>query len=128
MRDLARILTITRYFSDFSEAMKSVGNAVESEVKAIVEASLQLDATIKTKIALSDVSVYIVPPGTFFAEETMDNEFGEDVTRAGGERMIVAGMVKIGLVQRTGNVEKMLRKPKVILERDLVEPEGESQG
>ena len=34
--------------------------------------------------------------------------------------------MKIGLLQRSGNTEKVLRKPRVILEQDLVEPEGES--
>jgi len=47
----ARILTIARSFPDFSETMKYVGNSAESEVKAIIEANLQFDATIKTKFA-----------------------------------------------------------------------------
>jgi len=46
----------------------------------------------------------------------------------GEGRRIVAGTMEIGLFQKMGNVEKVLRKPKVILERDLVEPEGERKG
>ena len=105
--------------------MESVGSSAGTEVKAIIEATLQLDNTIKTKIASSDMSVYIVRPGAIFDEEMMANEFGEDGA-TGGEHRIVAGTTEIGLLQRSGNVEKVLRKPKVILEQDLVEPEGES--
>jgi len=126
--DLARILMITRSFADFSEAMESVGNCAGIEVKAVIVATLQLDDTIKAKIASSDMSVYIVPPGETFTGETMTDVFNEDGTsEEGGERNSVAGTMEIGLLQRTGNVEKILRKPKVILGRDLVEPEGESE-
>jgi len=124
--ELARILVIIRTFSDLSEALEFVGSNAGTEVKAIIEATLQLDNTIKTKIASSEMSVYIVRPGTIFDEERMANEFGEDGTK--GEHLIVAGTTEVGLLQRSGNVEKVLRKPKVILEQDLVEPEGESQG
>lgn len=123
--DLARILVITRTFSDFSEAMESVGNSVGTELKAIIEATLRFDDTIKTKIASSDMSVYVVPPGTIFIGETMVDEFGEEGGgKDGGECGIVAGTMEIGLVQRMDNVEKVLRKPKVILARDLPEPES----
>jgi len=122
---LALILMITRTFSDLSEAMESVGIGAGTEIKAIIEATLRFDDVIKTKIASSDMSVYVVPPGATFTGETMVDEFGTDETReGGGERGIVAGTMEIGLVQRVGNVEKVLRKPKVILERDLLEPEG----
>ena len=127
MEDLAQILTVTRMFSDFSEAMESVGSSADvTEVKAIIEATLQLDDIIKTKIASSDMTVYVVPPGATFDEERMGNEFGEGGTRVEGERRIVAGTMEIGLLRRSGNVEKVLRKPKVILEKDLVEPKDES--
>jgi len=116
---------ITGSFSDSSEAIESAGSSAETEVKTIIEAALQLDNTIKTKIASSDMSVYVVPPGAIFSEETMDDEFGEGGTRGGGEPRLVAGTMEIGLLQRMGNVEKVLRKPKVILEQDLVEPEGQ---
>jgi len=115
---------IIRSFSDFSEAMESVGNDTGTEVKKFIEATLQLDNTIKTKIASSDMSVYIVRPGAIFDEERMVNEFGDK--SKGGERPVVAGTTEVGLLQRLGNVEKVLRRPKVILEQDLVEPEGES--
>ena len=123
--DLARILVITRTFSDFSEAMESVGNSVGTELKAIIEATLRFDDTIKTKIASSDIYVYVVPRGTTFIGETMVDEFGKDGGgKEGGECGIVAGTMEIGLVQRMGGVEKVLRKPKVILERDLPELEN----
>jgi len=123
MGDLARILMITGSFSDHSEAMESAGSSAETEVKTIMEATLQLDNTIKTKIASSDMFVYIVQPGEVFAEEMMEDEFGEGGKVEGGEPQIVAGTMEIGLLQRMGNVEKVLRKPRVILERDLAEPE-----
>ena len=126
MEDLAQILTVTRMFPDFSEAMESVGSSADTEVKAIIEATLQLDDIIKTKIASSDMTVYVVPPGATFDEERMENEFGEDGTRVEGERRIVVGTMEVGLLRRSGNVEKVLRKPKVILEMDLVEPKDES--
>ena len=122
MGDLARILVATRSFSEFSEAKESVEDSAGTEIKAIIEATLQLDDTIKTKIASSDMSVYIVLPGATFNQETMTNEFGEG--GEGGEGQIVAGTMEIGLLQRSENAEKVLWKPKVILERDLVEPEG----
>ena len=105
--------------------MESVGNSVGTELKAIIEATLRFDDTIKTKIASSDMSVYVVPPGTIFIGETMVDEFGEEGgEKDGGECGIVAGTMEIGLVQRMDNVEKVLRKPKVILARDLPEPES----
>jgi len=104
--------------------MESVGNSTGTEVKKFIEATLQLDNTIKTKIASSDMSVYIVRPGAIFDEERMANEFGNN--SKGGERSIVAGTTEVGLLQKSGNVEKVLRRPKVILEQDLVESEGES--
>jgi hypothetical protein len=119
---------VTRSFSDFSEAMESVTNSAGTEVAAIIEATLLFEDTIKTKIASSDMSVYVVSPGETFVETTMVDEFGKGGTREeGGERGVVAGTMEIGLLQRTGNAEKVLRKPKVILERDLVEPGGETE-
>ena len=123
--DLARILVITRSFADFSEAMESVGNSAGTELKAIIEATLRFDDTIKTKIASSDMYVYVVSPGRTFMGETMVDEFGNDGGgKEGVECGIVAGTMEIGLVQRMGNVEKVLRKPKVILARDLPEPDS----
>jgi len=127
MEDFAQILTVARMFSNFSEAMESVASSADTEVKAIIEATLQLDDIIKTKIASSDMTVYVVPPGATFDEERMGNEFGEAGTRAEGERWIVAGTMEVGLIRRSGSVEKVLRKPKVILEKDLVEPKDESE-
>jgi len=120
IEDLTKILVITRTFSDFSEAMEAVGYSAGTELRAIIEATLRFDDTIKTKIASSDMSIYVVPPGTTFIGETMMDEFGKE----GGECGIVAGTMEIGLVQRMGNMEKVLRKPKVILARDLPEPES----
>ena len=116
---------VTKSFSDFSEAVEFVGNSAETEIKAIIEATLQLEDVIKTKIASSDMSVYFIPPGAIFAQETMTNEFGG--REEGGEGLVVAGTMEIGLLQRSGNTVKALRKPKVILEEDLVEPEGEGE-
>ena len=127
MEDFAQILTVARMFSNFSEAMESVASSADTEVKAIIEATLQLDDIIKTKIASSDMTVYVVPPGATFDEERMGNEFGEASTRAEGERWIVVGTMEVGLIRRSGSVEKVLRKPKVILEKDLVEPKDESE-
>lgn len=125
MGDLARILLLTGSFSDFSEVMESVRSSAGIEVNAIIEATLKLDDTIKTKIASSDISVYIVPPGTIFDKERMTDEFGEGGIQEGEESRIVAGTTEIGLLQKS-DVEKVLRKPKVILEKDLVEPEDRS--
>ena len=102
MGDLAQILMITRTFSDFSEAMESVRGSADTEVKAIIEATLQLDDTIKTKIASTDMSVYVVPPGAIFDEERMVNEFGGDASGEEGERLIVAGTMEIGLLRKSG--------------------------
>lgn len=128
MNDLAVILMVTRSFSEFSDAMESIETNAGTEIKAIIEATIQLDTTIKTKIASCDMSVYVISPGAVFSQETMTNEFGEDGTKEGGVGRVVAGTMEIGLLQRLGNVEKILRKPKVILEQDLVEPEGEKRG
>ena len=98
--------------------MESVGNGASSELEATVDATVELDDVIKTKIASSDVSVYIVPPGAIFAEGAMVGEFGK-----GGESHVVAGAVEIGLLRKSGNVEKVLRKPEVVPERDLFEHE-----
>ena len=81
--------------------MESVGNGASSELEATVEATVELDDVIKTKIASSNVSVYIVPPGAIFAEGAMVDEFGK-----GGEGQVVAGTVEIGLLRKSGNVEK----------------------
>jgi hypothetical protein len=54
----------------------------------------------------------------------MVDEFGGDGSRRGGKLVRVAGTMEIGVLQRTGDEEKVLRKPKVILEQDLVESEG----
>lgn len=126
MVDLARILTTTRAFPNFSEAMEFVRDSAGGDIKVIVETTLQFDNTIKTMIASCDMSVYTVPPGTVFDDTKMVDEFGKDGTKRGGERRIVVGTTEIGLLQKLGNVEKILKKPKVILEEDLVAPEGES--
>ena len=120
---LAQVLMITRSFSSLSEAIDSVADLAGTEVKGIIEATVELDDIMKTKIASSDTSVYVVSPGTIFDKETMTDEFGR-----GGEGQIVAGTTEIGLIRRSGKVEKVLRKPKVILERDLVGPEDEKEG
>ena len=120
---LARILMVTESFADFTEAAESIAATAGLEIKAIIEATLELDSTIKTKVASSDMSVYVVLPGTIFSEQTMDDEFGEDGSKGGGVPTKVAGTMEVGLLQRLGDVEKVLRKPKVILEPDLVEPE-----
>ena len=119
---------ITRSFPDFSEAKEAVGSDAGTEVKAIIEATLQLDDTIKTKITWSHMSVYIVPPGANFDKETMVGEFeGEGAKGEGEEPRIVAGTMEIGLLRRKDNEEKILRNPKVILERDLPDPEAEGE-
>ena len=51
------------------------------------------------------------------------SEFGED---GEGERQIVKGTMEIGLLRRSGNVERVVRKPEVAVEQDLIAPEGES--
>jgi len=68
-------------------------------------------------MASSDMTVYIVLPGAPFYEETMEDEFDGPKE---GDPPTVAGTMEIGLFQKSGNVEKVLRKPKVILERDLI--------
>ena len=119
---------ITRSFSDFAEAAEAVGSDAGTEVKAIIEATLQLDDTIKTKITWSHMSVCVVPPGTTFDKETMVSEFeGEGAKEEGGESRIVAGTMEIGLLRRKDDEEKVLRNPKVILERDLPDPEAEGE-
>ena len=119
---------ITRSFSDFSEAKEAVGNDAGTEVKAIIEATLQLDDTIKTKIAWSHMSVYIALPGATFNKETMVDEFeGEGAKGDGGGPKIVAGTMEIGLLRRKDDEEKVLRNPKIILERDLPDPEAEGE-
>ena len=71
------------------------------------------------------MAVYIVPPGATFIEETMVDEFEKDGGgEEGEERGTVAGTMEIGLVRRMGDVEIVLRKPKVILGRGLLEPES----
>ena len=124
---LARILMTTRSFSDLSEAMETVTNSAGTEIAEIIGAALQFEDTIKTKVAFSDMSVYAVLPGESFIEATMTDEFGKGRTREEGERGVVAGTMEIGLRQRIGDVEKVLRKPKVILERDLVGAGGENE-
>lgn len=126
MGDLARVLTTTRSFSNFSEAMEFVRDNAGSDVKTIVEKTLQFDDTIKTMIASCDMSVYIVPPGTVFDDGRMVDEFKQGRMKEGEERRVVVGTTEIGLLQRLGNMEKVLHKPKVILEESLVVPEGES--
>ena len=111
MACFARILLITRSFADFSEAKNFVALSAGAEVEVAMGAILQLDDTMKTRIASGDMSVHAVPPGTVFVKETMMDEFGQ-----GGEHQAVAGTAEIGLLQRLGNVQK------VILERDLAEP------
>ena len=119
---------ITRSFPDLSEAVESVRSGAGVEVKAIIEATLQFDDIIKTKIASSDMTIYVVSPGETFSEATMADGFGKGGARGeGGEPRVVAGTMEIGLLQKKDNEEKVLRKPKVILERDLSEPEGEGE-
>ena len=98
--------------------MDSVKTDAGTEIKAVVGAAVELDDVIKTKIASNDMLVYVVPPGTMFVKGMMTDEFG-----GGGEGLVVAGTTEIGLLRRSGNAEKVLRRPKVILERDLVNPE-----
>jgi hypothetical protein len=126
MGDLARILTATRSFSNFSEGMGFVRDSASGDVKAIVETTLRFDDTIKTMIASCDMSIYIVPPGTVFDDARMVDEFRQGRAKEGEERRVVVGTTEIGLLQKSGNVEKVLQKPKVILEENLVAPEGES--
>ena len=86
----------------------------------IVEATLRSDATIKTEITSGDMSV--APPGAIFIEKTVVDEFGENGRRGEGEEhLVVAGTMEIGLLQRSGCASKIES-----LERDLVEPKGES--
>ena len=122
--DLARILVHTQSFSDLPDAIEAVGESAGVEIKKIIDETIKLDDTIKTKIASSDMSVYIVPRGKAFTEETMVDECNEGGSGEGGESATVAGTMEIGLFQKSGDMEKVLRKPKVILERDLVAPEG----
>ena len=115
---------LTRSFPDFPEAAESVGSSVGTEIESIIETTLRFEVTIKTKIVSSDMTVYVVPPGATFVGETMTDGFGGDGTGdGGGERKIVAGTMEIGLLRKVDNAEKVLRKPKVILESDLPDPD-----
>ena len=75
MGDLAQILMVIRAFSDLSGAMESVRSSADTDDKATIEATLQLDDTFKTEIAQSDVTIYVVPPGAIFDEERMGSGF-----------------------------------------------------
>ena len=78
-------------------------SSTDADAKAIIEKSFRLD----------DIA----------------SDFREDEPSEEGERRIVARtMMVIRLFRRSGNVEKVLRKPKLILEQDLVEYEGENEG
>ena len=123
MDGLAQILLITQYFADFSAAKDFVRANGGVEIEAAIGATVELDGIIKTKIASSDMAAYVVPSGTTFRKGTMTDEFGW-----GGGEEVVVGTTEIGLFQRSGNAGKVLRKPKVVLERDLIEPEAEVQG
>lgn len=125
---LARILMVTQSFSDLPEAEESVRASAGTEINAIIEATVQLDDTIKTKMASSDVLVYVVMPGVPFSAETMEDEFGGDGSKD-EDPVKVAGTMELGLLQKLDkDEEKVLRKPKVILEVDLVEAEGGNDG
>lgn len=113
------MLLVTHSFSDFSEAVESVRDSAGTEIRALIESAAELDHAINTVVTWCDMGVYTILHGMIFSETTMDDEFGGE----GGESGTVAGTMEIGLLQRTGNMEKVLRNPKVILERDLVEPE-----
>lgn len=123
INSLARILLVTQSFSDSTEAAESVEQSAGAEINAIIEATVQLDDVIKTKVASSDMYVYVVLRGSDFSEEAMEDEFGGDGSKGTEGPATVAGTMEVGLLQRSGNVEKVLRRPKVILEPDLVEPE-----
>ena len=111
---------LTRSFSSLAEATEAVRVGAGTEVQAIIEATVRFDKDIKTKIVSSDMSIYVVPPGATFTEDTMTDDLGEDETREeGGLDWIVAGTMEVGLRQRTALVEEVLRKPKVILEHSL---------
>ena len=115
---------LTQSFSDFPEAVEAVGSSVGTEIEAIIGTTLRFEDTIKTKIISSDMRVYVVPPGATFVGETMTDGFGRDGTRdEGREPRVVAGTMEIGLLRKVDNVEKVLRKPKVILESDLPDPD-----
>jgi len=64
-------------------------------------------------------------------EGIIENSFpvGEEELSEERERRIIARtLIDIRLFRRSGNVEKVLRKPKPILEQDLVKHEGENEG
>lgn len=114
---LARVLIVAQSFSDLPEAMEAVRNRAGAEIKAVIEVAVELDDAVGTKVSLRDTSVYIVLPGTIFPEETMDNKFGGVRLRGRGTIKTVAGTMEIGLLQRSGDIKKVLRKPRVILEQ-----------
>ena len=122
MDGLARVLLITRSFPDFSAAKDSVRVNGGAEIEAVIGATVELDDIIKTKIASSDMAAYVVPSGTTFRKEAMTDEFGQ-----GGEEVVVAGMMEIGLFQRSGSAGKVLRKPKVSSSRIWSNPKLKSK-
>ena len=122
---LARILMVTQTFSDLEEAVGSVEERAGSEIDMIIKETVQLDDIIKTKMASSDMAVYVVPPVEIFSEDTMWDEFEPNGSKGSPVPLAVAGTAEIGLLQKSDNVEKVLLKPKVILELDLVAPEAE---
>lgn len=63
----------------------------------------------------SDMSVYVVPPGVILGEEEIAGGFRVDGTGKEGKRRTVVGTMEIGLFRRSGNAEKVLRKPEVVL-------------
>ena len=62
-----------------------------------------------------------------FTAGDVASKFGEDGPNEEGERQIVEEMMKTGLLLRLGNAERAVRKPEVVIEQDLIAPEGESE-
>ena len=118
---------MTGSFSSTQQSIEFVKGAALKGVESIIQLSLRSELAFKVDIISSDLSLLFENPGAVFDGARMSDEFEPDGGPIPGRRDRIAGTTEVGIEKsicgRAGESRRteILLKPKVVLEKDVVE-------
>ena len=127
MDQLASVLDETGSFSSSQQFFGFVQVVGLEGIEQMIRLALRLELAFMTEVSSSDISLLFEAPGTLFDDARMTNEFGPDGGSVPGRQDRIAGTTEVGVGKSVcegawkGRRTEILLKPKVVLEKDVVE-------
>jgi hypothetical protein len=123
---LARILQVTGLFLSLKDAAGFVKAKASTGIEKIERLAMDLESVFMVDITSSDMYLLFEAPSTAFDEARMTRECEPDKTPTSRSQSKVVGTTEVGVEKRVGGKQgedrhtKILLKPTVVLEKDIV--------